>query len=139
MKQEFLAENELKELTQIMNIKYGAHLKERDFKLSQTKDKENLNVKVILEKEDESFYYPVEAQINFIEEELSQKEAALFLFDYIDYYFDEYFKEDETIYLNIDWKKVQFDSKSFQIKGQILNLKQEKAAENFLNNNLQKV
>ena len=139
MKQEFLAENELKELTQIMNIKYGAHLKERDFKLSQTKNKENLNVKVVLEKEDESFYYPVEAQINFIEEELSQKEAALFLFDYIDYYFDEYFKENETIYLNIDWKKVQFDSKSFQIKGQILNLKQEKAAENFLNNNLQKV
>ena len=63
-----------------MNIKYGAHLKERDFKLSQTKDKENLNVKVVLEKEDESFYYPVEAQINFIEEELSQKEAALFSF-----------------------------------------------------------
>ena len=93
--------------------------------------------KVLLKKEDESFYYPVETQINLAEEGLSQKEAALFLFDYIDYYFDEYFKEDERIYLNIDWKKIQFDSKSFQIKGQILNLKQEKAAENLLNKNLQ--
>ena len=89
-------------------------------------------------KEDDSFYYPVEAQINLIEESMSPKEAALFLSDYIDYYFDEYFKESETIYLNIDWKKIQFESRSFLIKGQILNLQQEKAAEAFLNKNLQK-
>ena len=115
-----------------MNIKYSLFLKEREFSLESKVEASTVFATVYLKKEDKSYHYPIQAKINFQEEDLTEKEAILFLLDYIDYYFDEFFKENENIFLPIDWKEVQFDNKVFLIKGQILNLKREKEADLFL-------
>ena len=63
---------------------------------------------------------------------MKRKDAVLFLLDYIDCYFEEFFKEDENVFLPIDWSEYSFDEVPFQLKGQILNLHVEDLADRIL-------
>ena len=90
-------------------------------------------VQVLLSNEDESFFYPVDARVKFEVEEMSVNEAALFLIDYIDVYFEEFLlEEDEELYLPIDWKDFEYEAVNFQMKGQIFNKSLENMADELL-------
>jgi len=115
-----------------MNQKYASLLDERRFQITAQNDKGSVTVKVICENPDQSYHYPVEARINHVQEEMDAAEAALFLIDYVDLYFNDYFGDDEDLFLPIDWKDTQYDAVDFQIRGQVLNLKLERMADEFL-------
>jgi hypothetical protein len=130
---EFLDQEDCEALAKAMESKYAMALKGRHFKVEAEVKGRGVFVKVILSNQDKSFYYPVEARVLYEKEELQRGEAALFLLDYIDAYFDEYLnQEHEEIYLPIDWADFQYEAIDFQMRGQILNLKLEALAEELL-------
>lgn len=130
---EFLHQEDCEALAKTMESKYAMALKGRTFTVEAEVKGRGVFVKVILSNHDKSFYYPVEARVLYEKEELGGGEAALFLLDYIDTYFDEYLNQErEEIYLPIDWADFQYEAIDFQMRGQILNLKLEELAEQLL-------
>ena len=124
---------ELKELAEAMEKKYAIAMKGRTFHIKSVLDSTDVLVTVTLKNEDESMFYPVESKMDYKTETMSVKEAAIFLIDYIDTYFEEFLiEEEEDLYLPIDWKEHQYDAVNFSIRGQIRNLKLEKMADHIL-------
>lgn len=131
--EEFLSAEDCAALAQSMEIKYRMALKGRKFSVSAEIRGRGVFVKVLLSNSDQSFYYPVEARILYEKEEMKAAEAAMFLVDYIDAYFEEFLLEDdEEIYLTIDWSDHQYEAVDFQMRGQIQNLKLEAMADEWL-------
>ena len=122
----------ISELCKILNIKHAAFLKDRLFVISCTKENEMIEVELILKNSDESFYYPVTACLNGEVYKQSDKELALILLDYLDIYFDSFFKEDENVFVPIDWVEHQFEGVHLRMKGQVLNRYQELKANELL-------
>ncbi len=132
---EFLNAEDCDALAKAMESKYAMALKGRTFKVEAEVKGRGVFVKVILSNQDRSYYYPVEARVLYEKEEMQRGEAALFLIDYIDAYFDDYLtQENEEIYVPIDWADFQYEAIDFQMRGQILNLKLEELAEQLLKN-----
>lgn len=130
---DFLNQDDCEALAKAMESKYAMALKGRNFKVEAEVKGRGVFVKVILANQDKSYYYPVEARVLYEKEEMQRGEAALFLLDYIDAYFDDYLtQENEEVYLPIDWADFQYEAIDFQMRGQILNLKLEELAEEFL-------
>ena len=126
----------IKEMTELMNNKYQSVLFDgKHFEIKTKYEYEILTVSVILSNPDKSYYYPVEARIQNKKEELTPSEAAAFLIDFIDLYFEEYLFEDENLFIPIDWTPFSYDAVDFQLKGQILNLKLEQEADELIKNN----
>ena len=124
---------ECADLAQMLETKYGAYLGNRTFIITSEMKDGGVFVTVLLKNPDDTFYYPVEARMNHVAQELLAKRAGVFLIDYIDAYFEEYFtEEDENLFLPIDWADMQWDTVDFQIRGQILNLKVERMADALL-------
>lgn len=134
-KADFIAKSECSALAEVMNRKYGAFLRDGySFSLSTRLEDNIVHVKVLLVNGDCSFYYPVEARIDCVENELESRKAALFLMDYIDVYFEEYLTESDNILLPIDWTDHEYEANYFQIKGQIFNKKVDQMADELLAN-----
>ena len=131
-----LTEEEKDSLTKILNTKYAGFLNKRLFQVEAFVEGDTAAVAVILQNPNNRFFYPVEARMLFREQNMNAKDAALFLIDYLDYYFEEYFRDDEDVYLTIDWSKHSFEGKDFYVKGQVLNPEQEKLADEWLKANL---
>jgi hypothetical protein len=130
---EIISKKKLKDLETVMNLKYGLSRKDRKFYLEVREEGQSLYVTSTLKNEDESFYYPVESFIKIKKNtEKTLLQTALLLLDYIDVYFDEYFKDSENIYLNIDWKEHSFAGEELYLRAQIKNLKCERIADELL-------
>lgn len=125
-------EDEILELSKAMATKYQIYLQGRWFDIECAQDQGAIYVTTTLRNKDESFVYPVEARVLAQEEGLKAREAALFLVDYIDAYFEDYLGCGEELYLPIDWQNMNYDAVSFQMRGQILNLKVERMADRLL-------
>ena len=131
--EEFLTDAECVELAEIMVKKYRIAMKDRSFSIRASVQDKGVYVTIILSNKDQSYYYPVEARMMFDAEEMEPREAALFLIDYIDVYFEEYlYEEDEQIYLPIDWSDHEYEAINLQIRGQILNQKLDAMADEWL-------
>lgn len=130
-----LLDDELKELSHAMDTKYKSALDGRSFSMETEQKDDGVYVKVLLKNQDSSFYYPVEARVKYKHEELGISEAALFLIDYIDTYFEEFLVSQE-IYLPIDWADYEYEAINFQVKGQIFNKKLDQMADELLGANL---
>ena len=131
-----LTRQDLAVLTETFNKKYRAYLvhpvhKVRFFELSASRNTDGVFVKVILQNQTKSFYYPIEARIADEDHDFSPQEAALFLFDYIDSYFEEYLQKGD-VYVPIDWTEYEWDGTPFQLKGQVFNLHLEHLADQIL-------
>jgi hypothetical protein len=129
----FLTQEDCDELAEQMSTKYRIALQDRRFQIQASIKGRGVFVTVLFSNADQSYYYPVEARILYGKEEMKAREAALFLIDYIDTYFEEYLlEEDEQLYLPIDWSDHQYEAVEFQVRGQILNRKLEQLADEWL-------
>lgn len=122
----------ISELSKILNLKHAASLEDRSFTLSCSKENDMIEVQVILKNSDESFYYPVTVCVNRQVYKQSDKDLALILLDYLDIYFDNFFREDENLFVPIDWVEHQFEGVTLRMKGQVLNRYQELKANELL-------
>ncbi len=130
--EQFLSKDEVSEIARLMDRKYASHMNQRHFHAEVSKDATGVYAKVTLRNKSGSFFYPVEGRLAHLDHDMNAKQAALFLLDYIDAYFAEYFKEGGEVYLPIDWTEYDYDGVPMQIKGQILNLELEKMADEWL-------
>ncbi len=126
-----LSKEEEQELLKILGLKYAHLVGDKSFQLEARADQNKSYVKLVLQSPDQSYYYPMEARMMVRDCDLKPKEAALFLIDYLDFYLDEYLKED-GVWLPIDWSDYTFENIKFQLKSQLINLKQEQAAQKLL-------
>jgi hypothetical protein len=130
---DFLTNDECVELAETMVKKYRIAMKDRSFAIHALVKDKGTYVTVLLANADGSYHYPVEGRLLHGAEEMEPREAALFLLDYIDAYFEEYlYEEDEQLYLPIDWTDHEYDAVNFQIRGQIINKKLETLADQWL-------
>ena len=129
---ELVTRNELCELAMRMDTKYKVFLKDRKFTINFGQKGTVVDVQTSLASADESYVYPVEANLDFAQEEMEPRKAVLFLIDYIDNYFEDFFAEGEVVYLPIAWKAMSYDGIDFQLQGQILNKRAERWADEIL-------
>ena len=129
-----LTVEEIADLSRIMNIKYGSQLKQRYFSIVSHVDQVVAFATTTLQNSDGSFFYPVEARMAHKEQNISPREAQLFLIDYIDQYFTDFFNEDEGVLLPIDWCTYRCEDFDLQIRGQILNQRAQNHADELLAN-----
>ena len=131
-KKEILTEEECVALAETMGRKYTSFLNERYFEISVRHDHLGLYATILLRNESGSFYYPVEGRLADIDHQLNRHDGALFLIDYIDSYYEEFFRENGEVYLPIDWATFDWEGIQIQVRGQILNLELEKMADKWL-------
>lgn len=126
-----LTTQDCNDVSELMNKKYGAQRGQRYFKTTAHTLRDSVEVRVVLQNSDQSFFYPVESRMKNVEQGVSAREAELFLLDYVFLYFDEYFRDDDT-FLPIDWSDFSKEGYDFQMRGQILNLHLERLADDIL-------
>lgn len=91
------------------------------------------SVKVTLSNSDESYFYPVEASADLTEvSQPNPKALQELLLDFVDYYYGRYLAEERDLYLPIDWAPVVFGEDTVMARGQVLNLKAERLADELL-------
>jgi hypothetical protein len=127
-----VSSEEIHDLTRILNTKHAASLRDRRFSIDVQTFKGQAQVTVTLANASESFYYPVEASLDASIEEISVRDAALFLIDYIAFYFEEFFATDESTYLPIDWADYVFEDVKLKMRGQLFNRERERIADQLL-------
>ncbi|MEI6079555.1 MAG: hypothetical protein WCQ53_02825 [bacterium] len=90
-------------------------------------------LELILKNHDESFYYPVETTISLKDHPiLAPDDARLVLLDFIGAYFEDYFGTDRESLIPIDWAPFKMGDLTIYARGQVLNKKLEKMAEDIL-------
>lgn len=129
----FITTDEASQIADLMDKKYRASLGQRFFEIDVKKDSAGVYAQVLLRNSSGSYFYPVEGRVAHDSHDLNARDAGLLLLDYIDSYFDEYFREGGDVYLPIDWADYEWDGVHIQLKGQILNLEVEKMADDLLN------
>ncbi len=131
-----LSGDEINELSKMMEKKYQPALLGKKISISLHTTEAETEVVVLLASQDETFYYPIEARMDYQSQEMSAVEAQLFLIDYIDQYLEDYLLEDDSLMIPIDWTSYSYDAVDFQMKGQILNRKLEELASRLLEEHL---
>ncbi len=88
-------------------------------------------VQVLLRNDANSFHYPVEARIatSTTRPQLAQ---AFFLLAFINSYWEEFFAEDENVFIPIDWSPYEHQGEKFHLRGQVFNRRIEKMADELL-------
>jgi hypothetical protein len=133
MSDSFVSTQELIDLAKAMDTKYQHFLNGRNFSINALTDDCGVYVTTTLSSDDSRYVYPVEARMDYKTESLLQRNAAFFLIDYIDLYFEDYLMEtEEESLIPIDWTDFEWDTVKFQMKAQILNSKLESEADQLL-------
>ena len=98
-----LAQSNIENLVRIMNLKYGPYLKDRLFYLESQVDGDISCVDVTLKNSEQTFVYPVSSRMMYKNQQLSARESAMLMLDFVDSYFEDFLKKDEAVYFPIDW------------------------------------
>ena len=125
-------EPEWAEVARLLQEKYVQGTKDRTFQVGASVHGPIVHVVITLRNESGTFVYPVEGRLDTTDVELSLREVAYFLWDYIGLYFGEYFRADSELYLPIDWADYECESISFQLRGQIVNEAVDRLADDWL-------
>ena len=119
---------------QLLKQRHRRRLKpDEDFRVAAHVEPPFVVVTLTLANADESFYYPMEARVLAETEGLDDEAACAELcLDFLDYYVGEYLRGERDVYLNLDWSGVRFGEYEVQARGQVLNLKLERLADELL-------
>lgn len=126
-----ITKEELAEFAKLLNQKHATAMADKFFEVAHAQKADEVTVIVTLRNTSDSFHYPVEARV-LADAKMSPKDCVAFLLDYIDMYWEEFFKEGGELYLPIDWSDHAYEGVDFQIRGQIHNLMLEKMGDDFL-------
>lgn len=125
------SERELRSLAQRLNASFHDARGERWFVLDAGEHDGDTWVQVLLRNDTNSFHYPVEARIAASPTK-TRRVQAFFLLAFLDTYWEEFFEEDENVYIPIDWTAYEYQEEKFYLRGQILNLMAENMADRLL-------
>ena len=126
-------EAEKRKISELMNIKYRAHLVEEQFNIESGFDENQVQIKVTLERNDKSVFYPIEL-IHVVEDRgenttPAAEEIASLMLDYIDVYWHEYLNEGRDVFVPLAWGKHICEGVEFFIRGFVRNRSLEEQAD----------
>ena len=121
-------------VVQGLQQRHGHHLVHGErFAVSGATESDAVTITVTFENADRSQHLPVEAALLRADNpRMSDVEARDILVDFVDYYFDRYFKGARQVTLPVDWKVFPFGEHSIRARGWERNLKLEEAADRIL-------
>jgi hypothetical protein len=127
---------ESEEVSALLESKFSSHLNQEVFLFETSFLNHQTQVKCTLIKQDASIAYPVEAIVFLREADstspLPVKEQVFAALDLLDSYWTEYFQQDRSVYLGLDWEQHEYGSYTICLRGFVRNLEVEKMTEEFL-------
>jgi hypothetical protein len=126
-------EDELFKVTKLLNKKHMIYLENEHFEIESSFDQNQVQLCISLTKKDMSKSYPIECVfIKETNQSYQNSSIALTMLDYLDIYWTNYFSEERTVFVPLDWSKHEFEGLNFYIRGFIRNLDLETNANEFL-------
>jgi hypothetical protein len=127
------SEVESKKISALMNMKYKTLLDKEQFQVESGFDEQQVQIKVTLESNDKSVFYPIEL-IHVIENREEQPpqtadEIASLMLDYIDVYWQEYLNDGRDVFVPLAWGKHVCEGVEFFIRGFVRNRSLEEQAD----------
>jgi hypothetical protein len=123
-------QDENNKIVNLLNKKHSAYLDDETFELLSGSNKEQVQIKVCLKKNDNSVIYPIEVICNREDHpDLKPDEIARVILDYLDSYWYEYFSEERDLFVPLDWSGHAFEGVRFFLRGFVRNLGLETQAD----------
>ncbi len=114
----------------LLKTKHAVYLVNEIFELETGYNKDLIQIKISLKKEDESVVYPIEIIcVHDNETQLKVQETTQIIVDYIDLYWSEFFQEERNLFVPLDWSSYHCEGVNFFLRGFIRNLTLEKHAD----------
>jgi hypothetical protein len=139
----------LQHLDRLLAERYGASLKIGEtLGLSAWAEGDACYATLLLRNADESLYYPIEVRVAVDAKAgkgagkdsagekdpvvASQDKAGKLLVDVLDHCLGEYLRGDRDVFLTLDWSELSFGDQQVQARGQVVNRKLERMADELL-------
>jgi len=120
-------------ISALMNTKYRTLLEDEQFQIESGYNESQVQIKVTLERNDKSVFYPIE--LIFVPEEReeitsqSADEVASLMLDYIDVYWQEYLNDGRDVFVPLAWSKHTCEGVEFFVRGFVRNRSLEEQAD----------
>ncbi len=129
------AKEENKRWENLLQKKHRLYLSDEEFIILTGYNKEQLQILFTFQKKDGSLFYPIEIVCMHTDYQTLKKETiAALIVDYIDSYFQEFFEENRSIYLPLDFSTHEHEDIKFFMRGFIRHKHLEKWADELLAN-----
>jgi hypothetical protein len=125
------SEEESSRIKMSLNKKHAAFLEKEEFSLEAGSSEYQIKMRLSLDKIDKSVVYPIECVYAKTRTGQETSIASLML-DYLDIYWTDYFAEDRSIFIPVDWSLHEFENVHFYLRGFVRYLKLENQADAFL-------
>jgi hypothetical protein len=133
-KDRFFSPEEIAQMEAVFNEQFFAHLaKDENIFFEGHFSEGACHVTCTLKNNDETYCYPFEATISSKEHRnLPATEAKNLLLDFIGAYFEEFFADSRQTFVPVEWAVFRIEDTNIHARGQIINKKLEKDADNVL-------
>jgi hypothetical protein len=133
-KDRFFTPEEIAQMEAVFNEQFFVHLKkDENISFEGFFADGACHVTCTLKNADETFFYPFEAAISSKEHVgLPASDARNLILDFIGAYFEEYFADNRETYVPVEWVVFRIEDTNIHARGQIMNKKLEKHAEDIL-------
>ena len=125
--------DESHKIVDVLNTKHSVYLDGEGFEFESGFNKDQIQIKVCLKKNDKSVIYPIEIICVYDEySHLKVQEISHIIMDYIDFYWSEYFMDERNLFVPLDWGRYECEGITFFLRGFVRNLSLEMQADAFL-------
>lgn len=121
-----------KTMNELLNERFRSFLNNEEFEIRTGYEKDRFEMQAILKSKDKSFFYPVEIVCVNLPSNNSFEVVCQKMFEYLNFYWEDYFKNARDVYFTIDWSKHEHSDLVFYIRGAVRNLVSETLADEFL-------
>jgi hypothetical protein len=129
-----ITKREAQHISEALAERWEEHLRPGErFVVSGQADAEEVHLVVRFESDDQSVFYPMEARLDrgrYPENDVA--ECAWLLLDALDAYIGQFLEAERLDRLPLDWTDTTFQDAVIQVKGELRNMKAERAAQAWL-------
>ncbi|MGM0578284.1 MAG: hypothetical protein ACQEXJ_21350 [Myxococcota bacterium] len=120
-------------VVETLNKRHGARLRDERFTVSGRLEEQTVVVTFLLERSDRTLAYEMQAAKTIPETGALTPGGTLDLcLDFLDWYLEQYFREDRDLLLPLDWQPHRFGEHEVMARGDVRNPAVEEAADAWL-------
>lgn len=124
---------EATQIVAMLHDRFRSRLGDRQFVVTANRDDRFVYFTATLSNADQSFFYPVEVRTRLVARDMVEVRRSLdALVFFACEYWDEFLADEGDVFLPIDWASYEVDGTALEARGQIRNLKLERAADAWL-------
>ena len=127
-----LPESETARVRKALTQRWGHRLGDERIEVAGWIDPRTVEISFVISSPDDSFHYSMEARADLAEENIEPYEGKDLVLDFLDWYLGEYLESGRELLLPMDWGPHEFGEHTVLARGQVSNLKLERAADDLL-------